>query len=139
MPDGRLGLIDYGQVKHISSETRKIYARLIKALAEDNREEIIRVFCQEMQYRTKNMNPEILYKMACFWNDRDTPDITGGLNVQQFFESCERADPVQHISEDFVMAGRVAVLLRAVGNAFQLNLRVSEHWLPFAERVLAEH
>ena len=39
LPDGRLGLIDYGQVKHISLGDRKAYARLIVALDERNQEE----------------------------------------------------------------------------------------------------
>lgn len=38
LSDGRLGLIDYGQVKHISLEDRKAYARLIVALDERNQE-----------------------------------------------------------------------------------------------------
>jgi aarF domain-containing kinase len=71
LPDGRLGLIDYGQVctqlrvaclqhgnwvanaaisrgqvKHIDLQTRLSYARLIIALAEDNQEETCRVIQQ---------------------------------------------------------------------------------------------
>ena len=28
----------------------------------------------------------MLYKAACFWYDRDTPDVTGGMNVHHFTE-----------------------------------------------------
>ena len=39
----QLGLIDYGQVKRLSDEDRHLFCRLIIALADDNRNEIIRL------------------------------------------------------------------------------------------------
>lgn len=86
LKDGRLGLIDYGQVKHISPETRLIYARLVKALAEDDKEKVVAIFHDEMKIETKNNDPEVLYRLAAFFHDRDSDDITGGLNVQLFME-----------------------------------------------------
>ena len=43
MPDGRLGLLDYGQTKHISEDARRGLARLIVALDEDRRDEIVQI------------------------------------------------------------------------------------------------
>jgi hypothetical protein len=34
--------------------------------------------------KTRDMNPDVIYRYTCFYNDRETPDITHGLNVQQF-------------------------------------------------------
>ena len=36
--------------------------------------------------RTKHMKSDILYRLACFWNDRDTDDVTGGRNIQTFMD-----------------------------------------------------
>lgn len=36
MPDGRLGLIDYGQLKKMDLKHRLIYAKFIIALADNN-------------------------------------------------------------------------------------------------------
>ena len=42
-PDGRLGLIDYGQVKHLDVPTRVNYAKTIVALAREDRPEVVRL------------------------------------------------------------------------------------------------
>ena len=41
LKDGRLGLIDYGQVKTMTLSERVIYAKLIVALARDDREQVL--------------------------------------------------------------------------------------------------
>ncbi len=41
LPDGRLGLIDYGQVKRLSLNERISYAKLICALAREDRAAIV--------------------------------------------------------------------------------------------------
>jgi hypothetical protein len=63
MPDGRIAMIDYGQIKCLSIEERKSIAKLIISIAEQNYDEII----QNMKatgFKTKNSNPEVMYKMA---------------------------------------------------------------------------
>lgn len=42
LPDGRLGLIDYGQVKRIPLDVRLKYARMIVALAKGARSDVLR-------------------------------------------------------------------------------------------------
>jgi aarF domain-containing kinase len=76
--NGKIGLIDYGQVKRISVDTRVNYAELILALADDDREEVLNVY-KRIGIRTKYMNPDILWSLAAFWNDRDTEDVTRGM------------------------------------------------------------
>jgi hypothetical protein len=41
LPDGRLGLIDYGQVKRLTLKERLCYAKLICALAREDRAAIV--------------------------------------------------------------------------------------------------
>jgi hypothetical protein len=41
LPDGRLGLIDYGQVKRLTLKERICYAKLICALAREDRAAIV--------------------------------------------------------------------------------------------------
>ena len=52
-----LGLIDYGQVKKLSKETRLLFAKLIIALDKDDKEEIVNLM-KEAGMKTKNMDPE---------------------------------------------------------------------------------
>jgi aarF domain-containing kinase len=136
LPDGRLGLIDYGQVAHISPENRRTYAKLIIALNDDNKQEVVRIIRDEIGVKTKYSNSDILYRFAAFWNDRDTEDVTMGLNIQLFMEYLERTDPIVKVNEKFIMCGRISILLRGMGNAFGIRLRTSDYWRPYAEKAL---
>jgi aarF domain-containing kinase len=136
LPDGRLGLIDYGQTKRLSLDNRKIYAKLIIALAENNKDDVIRIVTEEMGIKTKFGNRDVLFKFAAFWNDRDTDDVMMGLNIQLFMEYLEKTDPIVSVNEEFIICGRVSFLLRALGNAFGMKTTVSQYWKPFAERIL---
>jgi len=100
LPDGRLGLIDYGQVKHIDLATRKSYARLIIALDEEHQEEVLRIVQQELGCRSKYNNPNVQYRIAAFWSDRDTRDITGGRNIAEFMDWAEAEDPVVSLAQE---------------------------------------
>ena len=84
LPDGRLGLIDYGQVKQMHIDDRIKYAKLIIALDNDDIEEVVRVQRDEFGARSKYMDADVCYKLTAFWNDRDTEDIMQGMNIQEF-------------------------------------------------------
>ncbi|RLN06549.1 hypothetical protein BBJ28_00024753, partial [Nothophytophthora sp. Chile5] len=86
LEDGRLGLIDYGQVKHISREHRVHLAKLIVALAGGSRDEIIEVLTKDMRIRTANMDPYFLEKQARLMIDNDDRSVTEGMNAQLFLE-----------------------------------------------------
>lgn len=44
MPDGKLGLIDFGQVKVLDDDIRLAFARLVKALANDDEDGIVQSY-----------------------------------------------------------------------------------------------
>jgi aarF domain-containing kinase len=134
MDDGRLGLIDYGQVKELDLDTRISLAQLYIALEQDDREAIVRLAkSPACGLETKYMNPEFIYKYVCFYHDRDTKDITMGLNVQQFSEYLDANDPIVRINDDVVMVSRSSILLRGMANAFQFKLATSTYWAPVAK------
>ena len=138
MPDGRLGLIDYGSCVTLSKEHRKTLARLMLSLLGPSpaEESVVKVYSEEMGVRTKNMDPRILYKMAAFWYDRDTHDVTEGMNVHTFTEWLHAQDPVTSLPDEYVMPGRVSVLLRGMGAAFGIRLHTAHAWGPHARRIL---
>lgn len=136
LEDGRLGLIDYGQVKSLEDKHRILYALFILALNKDDKDEIVRLYNKEMGIRTKDNIKDVLYRHAVFYHDRDTPEIMEGLNMHLFLEKLEKDDPVRHISEEYVMAGRVNMLIRGISKAFGLDLRMSDLWKFQAEEYL---
>lgn len=142
MPDGRLGLIDYGQVKRVDASARRNYAKLVLAILAEDKKEIARL-CQSPSPfgfggDSRNRDEDVAYRLAMFWNDRDTPDVTLGLNLQEFLDEMEARDPVIKAPKDMVMIARVSMLLRGVANAFNVRLRVAEAWRTHAAALLAE-
>ena len=107
MDDGRLGLVDYGQVKHMDKATRVAYAKLVIALAKDDAAEIRRVMRDELGARSKNRRADILYRLTVFWNDRNYGDdvVPPHMNIQEFLDWCEAEDPVEEIPQDTVPVG----------------------------------
>ncbi|CAM9352985.1 unnamed protein product [Ascophyllum nodosum] len=137
-PDGKLGLIDYGQVKHMALDQRLKLARLIVALADDDRERVVDAYI-DMGFVTKNMDPEVLYlhAKACF--DCDHKDDLGGINIQTYLEILQKRDPILKMSEDYVMAGRVAAILRGLAYAVKHKPSVAKLWAPQARELLVMH
>ena len=128
LKDGRLGLIDYGQVKTMTIQQRIIYAKLIVALARDDKAEIQRIHFEEQGVRTKYMDKEMAYLFSCFYNDRDTPDVCGTMHIANFIDYLEAKDPMVQLPDAYIMASRVSVMMRGMGKAFGLQLRMSKLW-----------
>jgi aarF domain-containing kinase len=136
LKDGRIGLIDYGQVKEISLEKRLKYAQLISHIAREEKTQTCDHATTHMGLKTKHMNYDIIYKLLAFFHDRDTDDVTSGMNIQQFMDWANEVDPIIDLDDDYVLCGRVSLLLRGLGNAFNLKLRVTQYWKEEAERLL---
>jgi aarF domain-containing kinase len=132
-----IGLIDYGQVKRLTKQTRHDFAKLIIALDEDDKDEIFRL-TKELGFTTKNMNPEIFYLWAKVSFDQDNHQILGGKHVQLFMEDLEARDPVHGLPRDLLMVNRASILLRGLGHALHQSRSVAKAWRPIAERVLRE-
>lgn len=80
-----IGLIDYGQVKRLSKETRHLFAKLLIALDDENKEEVVKLM-QEAGMRTKGMDPEVIYLYAKVSYDEINDKLLGGKHVQLFME-----------------------------------------------------
>ncbi|OQR82811.1 glycoside hydrolase [Achlya hypogyna] len=136
--DGRMGLIDYGQVKHLTREQRVRLAKLVVALAEGTSEDVVHAMTHEIQIKTKHMDPYVLEKLARIMMDRDDSSITNGMNIQLFAETLSKRDPVVEQSDDFVMAYRVSLLLRGLSYALHYDMSHADMWKDICKRVIAE-
>lgn len=122
LKDGRLGLIDYGQVKQMTVHERIIFSKIVLAHTRKDKKEVSRISFAEMGTVTKKMDPEIAYLSSAFWVDRMTPDIMQGRNIHAYMEYLEAADPMVHLPEEYIFACRVSILLRGMGKAFGLDV-----------------
>ncbi len=84
-PEGKLGLIDYGQTKLWSKKTAREYATIMKHLYNDDKQAIVE-FSKKMGFETKNNNEHVLYKSCVVCMDRDDRETCEGMNVQQYIE-----------------------------------------------------
>ncbi len=128
LENGKLGLIDYGQVKRLNLKQRINYAKLIIAHARDDKKEIIRLHFDEVGTITKRKDPEIGHLMSVFYNDRDTDDICQGKNIAEFTDWLEAQDPMIMLPEEYLFICRVNILLRGMGKAFGMKIRMSKLW-----------
>lgn len=138
LDDGRIGLIDYGQVKRLDMKTRVDIAKLIIALAHDNKEEVVRVMIEDHNLVTQHNDPYVIYKLAQISWNRDDREMCEGKNIQLFFESLGERDPVISNRDEFIMPSRMAVMLRGLSFALKYPVKPAEIWLPFAEDLVAK-
>ncbi|TFJ87962.1 hypothetical protein NSK_000782 [Nannochloropsis salina CCMP1776] len=138
MPSGRIGLIDYGQIKSLKQAQRKSMARMIIALADGKKEEVIDLFVK-MGFRSKRMDADVINAVATLYFDRDDSEFIGkGVNLQVYFENLQKKDPFLAMPEDFVMCARVAVFMRGLGTFLDYPISIAKAWRPLAVEVLKE-
>jgi aarF domain-containing kinase len=78
-PDGKLGLIDYGQVKTITRKDRRNIARMILLLSQgpSKRAEVVQL-ARELGFETTYNQEETIYKVCLLFFDRDDLEVTDG-------------------------------------------------------------
>ena len=131
----RIGLIDFGQVKQLTKPQRLLLCKLIIALANDDKQRIVDLMV-ESGFRTKHMNPEVLYLYSKVSFDEDNSEITKGLHIQEFMEHLDATDPVEELVKEYVMVSRVSIILRGLAHAIGQARSVAKVWKPIAEKVL---
>lgn len=134
LDDGRVGLIDYGQTKRLPDDLRLLYAKLIVALADCEDDRAIEII-HEMGIRSKYNDPEVRMRLMRFWHDSHT-EVLQGLNIQEFMDDMESRDPSRALPRDLVFPGRASILIRGMGNAFGVDLRMAQLWRPAAMEAL---
>ena len=114
LPDGKIGMIDYGQVKRLNDYERLMVAKQVVAVANKDKEAIYKNNI-DSGYKSKYMDKDVMYNMAVIILDQDGREITGGLNLQQYIDRQFAKDPWQDASSLWIMPTRMSLLLRGVG------------------------
>ena len=133
---GRLGLIDYGQVKQIGVDARVNIARLCIALMNNDTEEIVRIQRDDVGLKTKHNDPWVLYKHARIAWDNASRETCEGKNVQLFVEELDRRDPILVNPDAYVLPVRMCMMLWGLAYHLHYNHRVCEKLAPMARELL---
>jgi len=131
----QLGLIDYGQVKVLTKAERLLFCQIIVALANKDKDAVVELM-KKAGYKTRYMDPNIMYRFATLSYDEDNAELTEGKHIQLYMESLHDNDPVVHLPQQYIMAGRVSILLRGLGHAVHQSRSVAQVWKPIAEKEL---
>ena len=125
-------------MKQLSKETRHLFAKLVIALDDNNKEAIIDLM-KEAGMKTKNMNPEVIYLYAKVSYAEINDQILQGKHVQMFMEDLEQRDPIVQLPKELLMVSRCSLLLRGLAQGLHQNRNVATAWRPIAEKVLREN
>jgi hypothetical protein len=125
-----------GQVKRLTVDERIKYAKMIMAHLHYDQDEAVRIAREEWGVRTKHSNARVGYLNSAFWNDRDTDDVCNGMNMHLFLDWLQAQDPMVYLPDAYIMPGRLSILLRGMGKAFGIRMRMSELWAAEADAFL---
>jgi aarF domain-containing kinase len=133
----QLGLIDYGQVKTLTKEERRLLARIIVALDDDDKDEVVKLM-KEAGFKSQRMDPDVIYMYAKVSYDQDSKELTNGKHIQMFMEDLQSRDPIIQLPGNYIMVGRTSILLRGLAHTLKQSRSVAKSWRPLAEQVLNE-
>ena len=136
MPDNRIGLIDYGQCKVLSDESRTAVAKLIVAVSDrgSTSKEVADAF-RGAGMRSKNDSDEFLARLAGLMFGPIIPEYLD----YAWHKELHKLDKTDGgMPPDLMMVYRAAMLLRGLGLALQQNMSVSGEWAPHAKLWLAQ-
>jgi len=135
LPDGRIGLIDYGATKRMTENERILACVMFAALKRKDKDKLWQM-AKMSGYRSKYMDPEVYYKLVQFGYDTWGKEVTGGKNVQQFMDDLKAKDPYYETPDNFVLASFMSVRLRALTLGMNHPVKCSEYWGEIAEEEL---
>mmetsp|Transcript_65040 Transcript_65040/g.76386 ORF Transcript_65040/g.76386 Transcript_65040/m.76386 type:complete len:579 (-) Transcript_65040:44-1780(-) len=135
LPDGRIGLIDYGATKRLSTNERILACVMFVALQRKDKDKLWQMATMA-GYKSKYMNPDVYYKLVQFGYDTWGKEVTGGMNVQQFMDDLKAKDPYYETPDNFVLASFMSVRLRALTLGMNHPVKCSEYWGEIAEAEL---
>jgi predicted unusual protein kinase regulating ubiquinone biosynthesis (AarF/ABC1/UbiB family) len=138
LKDGRLGLIDMGQIKTLTVDERLHLSRIYRCLALGDKKELRRMAI-ERGYESKHLDEDVIFQMTKFALDSDGPEVIGhGTNLQKFLEEMFEKDPWSRTDNSLIMPCRLAFMLRGIGLQLNHAIRISTYWNPIARKALKD-
>lgn len=138
MPDGRLGLIDYGQFKYLKKNEMYELSKLYVALESRDMEKISQQ-AVNMGVKTEKMDTEYIAKTTIFGYDRLDLDFREGKSTMEFMMDLRKRDKVMYVPGDYYLVMRTVFLLRGLAALMQIDVSVAQYWAPYARQFLSTY
>ncbi|KAG8462180.1 hypothetical protein KFE25_011630 [Diacronema lutheri] len=135
LPDGRLGLIDYGQCKTLPLDVRLALAEVIVAVADGAADARVAAAFRRTGFRSEKDSDAFIAAIARIMLSRVDPALMRGKTRKALFAS----DRVAHFPPDLTSVWRAVALLRGSALSLRCNISPAERWRAHASALLASH
>jgi len=142
LDDGRIGLIDFGQVKQISGRARATLSKIMVALADRVSDtapaelEKISKLALELGVKLKPGTPAEGPAATAMWLfDGSVKQLPGGFDLGELSANSPVA-VLESFPQDLVLVGRSTVLIKGVASRLNITWSLAQQWAPIARRVL---
>jgi aarF domain-containing kinase len=140
MDDGRVGLIDFGQVKQISGRNRETLGKVMIALAEsegrsEDYEKIGKLALELGVEINPSAKKEAAPAIALWLFDGSATELPGGYDLGELSPN----SPVQELSsfpQDLVLVGRSTILIKGLSSRLGIPWSLANEWAPIARSAL---
>eukprot|EP00522_Entomoneis_paludosa_P013040 CAMPEP_0172449618 /NCGR_PEP_ID=MMETSP1065-20121228/8276_1 /TAXON_ID=265537 /ORGANISM="Amphiprora paludosa, Strain CCMP125" /LENGTH=654 /DNA_ID=CAMNT_0013201323 /DNA_START=22 /DNA_END=1986 /DNA_ORIENTATION=+ len=139
--DGRLGLIDFGQVRSLNDDERLGLARIICAIAQDKSAAEVAQCMREFGFQTKDNTDDVIMKgyATIFFDSDFQAKKLGFATPQLWFADMMSRNPLINIPEDSIFIARTSFLFRGMGKGLRMGpIRTSLFWEPHAMKAIKE-
>ncbi|KAL7466563.1 hypothetical protein ACHAXS_006867 [Conticribra weissflogii] len=143
LPDGKLGLLDYGMVGRLSESHRKTIAQTILALERKDKKATAQIY-RENGYKATNskgdlVDDNVLHRFASFHFDKiDLSPLTlengETVNILELLRSTREVATPTWVEEGRRLAG----LLQGVAAQAARPISLAKEWSPIAKQALGE-
>ena len=141
LDDGKIGLIDFGQVKQISGRLRQTLAEVMVALderqdgvAEDN--ELVGKLALDLGVELRpEAKPEAAAAVGIWLFDGSVKTLPGGYDEGELSPN----SPVKELKsfpQDLVLVGRSSILIKGLSNHLGIPWSLAKEWADTARKVL---
>lgn len=130
LPNGQLGLIDYGQCYKLKSEDRLALASIVSEIGSEVVDEsMVTTAMQNIGFKFKYYNKETVTEMAKLLFDSDIARIRLGLPTpQELLHHLNTQDPMTAVPDPAVFVCRTSFLFRGMGSMIGMNIRTAPFW-----------
>ena len=141
LEDGRIGLIDFGQVKQISGRNRETLCKVMIALDERRDDEpadadLVGKLALELGVELHdNAPPEAAAAVGIWLFDGSVTELPGGYDMGELSPN----SPVKELKsfpQDLVLVGRATVLIKGISSRLGVPWSLAKEWAPIARQVL---
>ena len=131
-PSTRLGLIDYGQCKHLKPDEQYKVARLILSVANKESDASIAAAFRNLNVKTSNDSTEFLANFARLMFGKFKPEHIS----HEWHKKLHKQDKVLYFPKELSMVYRTSLLLRGLAISLQINTSIGEQWREHAQKAV---